>query len=131
MQGCVEVEGRIIRLGGPGVILKVDQVRAAIEPGEELFPPGQAGRFTRCEFGGVLEIHLRVTLRAKDGMNVSRAPRGEDNNISEVEVPPELTDEIIGNAPCLSRTFVRIIDQELTGGVIVSGHDLVMTQPDI
>ena len=76
-QAGIEAEGSIICLGSRGVILKIDQVCAAVEPGEELFPPGQAARLRQCQFGSILEILLGVTLRTEDRMDFRRALGGK------------------------------------------------------
>src|SRR5688572_19773509 len=107
------------------------QVCAAVEPGEELFPPAQAVRFGECQCGSRLKIFLGIAVRAEDGMKLGSPLLGEDDNVSEIEMPPELRNDIIGNAIRLRRTFVRIIDQELAPGVIVTTDDLVMAQPGI
>ena len=130
-QGCIQGEGSIVRLGGADVILQVEQVRAAIEPGEELFPPAQAARFRQCQFGGGLEILLWVAVRAEDRLDFRGAFGGKDDHIDEVEVPPELRNHFVGHSIRLGRTFIRVVDQELPFGIIVAADDLVMTQPGI
>jgi hypothetical protein len=70
-------------------------------------------------------------LRTEDGSDLGGAPGGEEDDIGEVEVSPELGDHFIGYRISFGETFIRVVHQEVSPCIVITADNLVMTQPGV
>ena len=84
----VEAEGLVVGGRRPGVVLLVDEVRAAVEPGEQLIPTLEREDLVGGLLGRRGDVGLLVGVRTEQGQNLVLALGRVEDDVGVVEGTP-------------------------------------------